>query len=315
MTTPPSAAVYKNRTCPEWGLGLVIEDAANSWVLVFEHGGRKKFIKSKATTLVAVNLSKEELERLQAKVHGKQAVARGTKPKVGRGPTKSTARFATFDDQLRFFEQLFVGGFEGERFVNEERGAPGVMGKAGYKTAAIARAQAELSPASFERASVADLFESAKRVLGATNIVFPIEGPIPFGALAREDRPAAIMGLKQLLHGESDYPMRLEQFAGSVNLRDKSGKGKKVTWPMATLFAALYFPTEHTCVKPTAFAAQGATLGLPVEKSQPVTASAYRQFFEIARVTQERLLTSGHRPRDLVDVYSFIWRTHAEKPA
>lgn len=151
-------------------------------------------------------------------------------------------------------------------------------------------------------------------MLGATNIVFPIEGAIPFGALDQEDRPAALAALEQLLHGDGDYAVRLQRFAESVNLKDKSGKGKKVTWPMATLFAALYRPTEHTCVKPTVFAAQGATLGLVVEKSQPVTAVGYRQFFNVAKTTQERLLATGHRPRDFVDVYSFIWRTHAEKP-
>lgn len=313
MTTPPSALVYKNRACPEWGMGLVVEDEPQSWVLVFEHAGRKKFVKSKAKVLVAVNLSKEDLERLQTKIHRKQP-PRGATPSATLGRGRSKARFATFEEQLRFFEALFVGGFEGERFMTEERGAPEAKGKAGYKTAAIAMAQAELSADRFESAPSSDLFESAKRVLGATNIVFPIEGAIPFGALDQEDRPAALAALEQLLHGDGDYAVRLQRFAESVNLKDKSGKGKKVTWPMATLFAALYRPTEHTCVKPTVFAAQGATLGLVVEKSQPVTAVGYRQFFNVAKTTQERLLATGHRPRDFVDVYSFIWRTHAEKP-
>jgi hypothetical protein len=31
--------------------------------------------------------------------------------------------------------------------------------------------------------------------------------------------------------------------------------------------------------------------------------------------TQELLVAAGSKPRDLMDVYSFISRTHAEKPA
>jgi len=313
MTTT-SGAAYKNEASPEWGLGLVIEDKPDNWVLVFEHAGRKKFIKSKAKTLVAVTLSSEALEHLQAKVHGKQQASKSGAPrKAKRAASTSAPRFATFEQQLEFFEKLFAGGFEGDRFVGEERGDPGAKGKAGYKTAAVAMAREELSPARFESAPPEQLFDSAKRVLGATNIVFPIEGAIPFGSLDETDRPAALAGLRQLLHGEGDYAARLERFVASVNLKDKSGKGRKVTWPLATLFGALYEPAEHTCVKPTAFAAQGATLGLQAAKSQPVTATGYRQFFEIARTTQERLLAAGQRPRDFIDVYSFIWRTHAEK--
>jgi hypothetical protein len=311
MTTT-TTAVYKNETNPEWGLGLVVEDQPDNWVLVFEHAGRKKFVKSKAKTLVAVTLSREALEQLETKLHGRHASKSGA-PRKAKRPSKAATRFSTFEQQLEFFEKLFAGGFEGDRFVREERGEPEAKGKAGYKTAAVAMAREELSPARFENTPPEELFESAKRILGATNIVFPIEGAIPFGGLAAADRPAALAGLKQLLHGGGEYPLRVERFAASVNLKDKSGKGKKVTWPLGTLFGALYEPTEHTCVKPTYFAAQGATLGLEVEKSQPVTAAGYRQFFEVARTTQARLLAAGQRPRDFIDVYSFIWTTHAEK--
>jgi hypothetical protein len=54
-------------------------------------------------------------------------------------------------------------------------------------------------------------------------------------------------------------------------------------------------------------------LGLELQKSQPVTATGYRQFFAVAQTTRERLLAAGHRPRDFLDVYSFILRTYAEK--
>jgi hypothetical protein len=310
-----SNAAYKNESSPEWGLGLVVEDQPDNWVLVFEHVGRKKFIKAKAKTLVTVSLAPEVLEQLKAKLHGRHAARAGAKAKAKRKPTKNVARFTTFEEQMKAFERLFPGGFDGDTFVKEERGAPGATGKAGYKAAGIALAQAELQPERFETASPADLFDSAKRVLGATNIVFPIEGAIAFGAVPEEDREATVTSLKQLLHGEGDYGARLEQFAASLSLKDKSGKAKKVTWPLATIFAALYQPAEQTVVKPTVFAAEGATLGLAVEKSQPVTAGGYRQFAKVALETQRRLLEAGYKPRDLVDVYSFIHRTHAEKTA
>ena len=100
-----------------------------------------------------------------------------------------------------------------------------------------------------------------------------------------------------------------------MNLKDKKGEAKAATWPFATIFAAFVGPDEFTCVKPTAFSSQGATLGLTVEKTQPVTAAGYKQFAEIATKTRVLLEAAGQKPRDLMDVYSFIWRTHHEKPA
>ena len=80
------------------------------------------------------------------------------------------------------------------------------------------------------------------------------------------------------------------------------------------MFGALFNAAANSCIKPTPFASQAATLGLVVEKAQPVTARGYAQFHEVVTLTQTRLLAAGQKPRDLLDVASFIWRTHAEKP-
>jgi hypothetical protein len=303
----------KHETQPGWGMGLVVQDLPQHWVVYFEHAGEKKFVKDKARVLVPVTLPAPDLARLTAKASGrKPKLAPGMKPKP-KAAVK--ARFKTFEDQLAFFLALFEGGFEGERFIAEERGVKGVTGKAGFKEGAIALAQSELSREAFATATPEALFDSAKKLLTTTSIVFPIEGSIPFTGLDPEGRTRALEGLKQLLHGEGEYGQRLQRFAGAVSLRDKNGEAKAVTWPFATLFGAMFDPAQCTCVKPTPFATQAVTLGLTVEKAQPVTLSGYRKFAEIATKTRELLLAAGQKPRDLMDVYSFIWRTHAEKPA
>ncbi len=316
MVSMTMTTVFKSESQPDWGMGLVVEDGTDHWVLVFEHGGRKKFIKSKARGLVPVTLEPRALAALEARSHGKnqRPGAKKAAPRKPSAAKKTVARFESLAQQVMFFEKLFPGGFEGERFTATERGLPGVTGKAGGKTAAIALAQAELSAERFATASPDELFESAKRVLQATNIVFPIEGFIPFAAMAGESRARALDALKNLLHGEGEYGGRLERFAGSLDLKDKKGQGKVVTWPLATVFGALFAPELHTCVKPTPFAGQSATLGLALEKAQPVSARGYQQFLELATKTQAMLLEAGQKPRDLMDVYTFIWRTHAEKP-
>jgi len=304
---------------PGWGAGLVVRDLPLHWELFFNHGGERKFVKSlAATSLIPITISPEELAALETKAYGRHATSearakRETRPRSSAPAVKG--RFATFEEQVAFFEQIFPGGFGGEKFTNEERGQPGAKGKAGFKEAAITLARQELSLERFESGDTEALFDSAKKVLQATTIVFPMEGPIPFAKMDTDGRKRALEKMKELLHGEGDYGNRLESFAGAMSFKDKKDEPKAATWPFATLFAALFNPDEFTCVKPTAFASQGATLGLPVEKSQPVSAAGYRQFLAVATKTRELLDEAGQRPRDLMDVYSFIWRTHHDKPA
>lgn len=309
------STVFKSESQPDWGMGLVVEDAADHWVLYFEHGGRKKFIKSKMKGLIAVTLDAKALASLETKSHSRHARA-GTKakPKKVGLPKKAVARFETITQQIQFFEKLFPGGFEGEKFTNDERGLVGATTKGGNKTNAMTAAREELSAARFASATPEELFESATKLLKGTNIVFPIEGAIPFVGMEPAARTKALAGLKQLLHGEGDYGLRVERFSTAVTLKDKKGQPKIVSWPFATVFGALFNPVTFSCIKPTPFASQAATLGLAVEKAQPVTARGYAQFHEVALLTQTKLLAAGQKPRDLLDVCSFIWRTHAEKP-
>jgi hypothetical protein len=300
---------------PDWGAGLVVRDLPLHWELYFEHGGERKFVKSLAPTLVPVTISPAALAALETKALARHSKSEFRTKSVARTRTSpaAKARFGSLAEQVAFFEKLFPGGFAGEIFMTEERGVLGAKGKLGYKEAAIALAQAELSLERFEGGDAEVLFDSAKKVLQATTIVFPMEGVIPFAAMATEDRATAIEALKDLLHGTDEYGDRLQAFASALKMKDKKDARKAASWPFATIFAAYMRPDECVCIKPTAFAAQAATFGMSVERSQPVTASGYREFSEIATKTREALREAGHEPRDLMDVYSFIWRTHAEK--
>ncbi len=318
--TPRSAATPKTlvmrlESQPGWGAGLVVRDLPLHWEMYFEHGGERKFVKSLATTLVPVTLSPSDLTALEIKAFARhsRSDARTTSVARVRTPAAAKARFASIEEQIAFFEKIFPGGFLGDTFTTEERGVLGAKGKFGYKEAAIALAQQELSLERFESADAASLFESAKKVLQATSIVFPMEGHIPFAAMDDENRASTVTALKELLHGEGEYGSRLQAFVGAIHMKDKKGEPKAASWPLATIFAAYVRPDECVCVKPTAFASQSATLGMSVEKSQPVTASGYRDFAEVATRTRDALTAAGQEPRDLMDVYSFIWRTHAEK--
>ncbi|MDP2275450.1 MAG: hypothetical protein Q8N23_11615 [Archangium sp.] len=308
---PAQPLTLKHETQPTWGVGLVVQDLPSHWVIFFENAGEKKFVKAMAKVLTQVKLEADELAALQ-----KRATAR--KPKAGFKPSanfrsvkkkpaakkSSGPRYTKFEEQLAVFERLFAGGFQGETYVKKEREP---------REAAIALAQLQLTAASFASEPPAEMFQRAQAVLSATDIVFPIEGPIPFKLIVGEDQVKTAAGLKDALHGAGAYGERLQRFAASINLKDSKGVAKKVSWPLATVFGALFDPKQHTCVKPTAFAAQAALLGIALQKTQALDAAGYALFLEVATRTQALLREAGAQPRDLLDVYTFIWRTHADK--
>ncbi|MFP2928974.1 hypothetical protein ACLESO_28000 [Pyxidicoccus sp. 3LG] len=301
---------------PSWGRATLLDEKDGKLVLFFEHGGRRVFIKSQVKGLQAVVLGEDEARTVSARLRGKHpqsgAAKKSAKAKTARA---LTSVFPSFDAQVRWFETFFPGGFAGEKFVSEERGAPEVKGKKGYKTAAIKLAQEQLSPERLASATPEETFAVAKKLLAFTNLVFPIEGPIPFNTMKEEDRAGFVAALGELLHGEGAHGPRFEKFADSVRIWDAAGQARKVTWPLATLLQALYAPAQHTFVKPTVFEQQALILNLTADKHGRVTGAVYEGFLDVARKTSERLVAAGHMPRDLMDVYSFIWRSHKEKPA
>ncbi|MFT3712122.1 MAG: hypothetical protein QM817_31145 [Archangium sp.] len=305
----PVPVAFTHTKQPDWGVGLVLKNEPEDWILFFENGGEKKLKKKFANDMLTpATLAPDALAALTARAHGRKVKA-APKPSAGLLPkarvkTGPTARFATFKEQQVLFEKLFVGGFKGETYVKEERES---------KDAAIELAQRTLSKEAFEKGTTDSLFEAARAVLAATNLVFPIEGPIPFRQLAGADREAAIAGLKNLLHGKEAYGDRLAKFAGALNLKDGKSEPKKVSWTLATYFGALFDPKQYICVKPTAFANQALTYKLPADKSAPIDAAGYGQFLAVVEKTKTLLAEAGHEARDLLDVYTFIWRTQGYK--
>lgn len=324
-TTPPPAqpaappappVAFTHNKQPEWGIGLVLHNLEQHWVLFFENGGEKKLLKKVADSMLTpAKLDANQLAAMTARASGRKPKA-APKPSglvKKKAPKGAGPRFANIADQLAVFERLYPGGFTGEAYSKNERGIAD-NNENGDKEYGIALAQKSLSKDAFSGGNTDALYEAALAVLKATTIVFPIEGAIPFKALQGGDREAAVNAIKDLLHGGGDYGERLVKFAAALQLKDSKGVAKKVTWPLATVWAALLDPKQFTAVKPTAFAGQAQTLGLTVDKSAPLNGEGYAKFLEVVQKTRDAIVAAGQQPRDLLDVYTFIWRTHADKP-
>jgi hypothetical protein len=111
-------------------------------------------------------------------------------------------------------------------------------------------------------------------------------------------------GLYELLHGRSSIDRRFEDWitvVGSLPRRQT----RVLTWPLLTVFGFIAQPDQHIFVKPTVtrIAAQqyGFELRYASKPSWDVYASVLA-FAESVRRDQREL-----RPRDMIDLQSFIW--------
>lgn len=303
----------------DWGNGIEVTKKDKSSVLFFEKAGEKLFVIDKALAtgaLKEVTLPPAEVTALATRAAGrkpKAAAASGAKKKAA-AKARKVGLFASVAEQVKLFEALFPGGFTGDAFIKDERGAPGATGPEGQKEAGVALVRSLLSAQAFSSEPPEKLFERALQLLKQTTIAHPIfEGHIPFGSIAEGERAAAMAALKDVLHGTGDYAERLARFAAALTLRDKKGTARKVSWPLVTVFGALFDPAQHVAVKPTAFLSQAATLGVNVAEPPKLDAAGYALFLSVALKTRDALLAAGQQPRDLLDVASFIGRTHAHK--
>jgi hypothetical protein len=313
--------IVKHLGCPQWGLGYLVEERDEKRFYDFEDGLNHSIAKAFWSKLEAVPLADHEANALEARIRGLRdrpgTAAKKARPRVAAPPV------ANFDEQLAGFLTQFEGGFAGAHFIAEERGisidtAPGAAkakkSKA-YKQSAIDTARALLDRGELEAllaaGNLASFMERITKVhKAATGLLHPLGDLIPFNKMPAEHQRPFAEAVVELLYGAGDYGPRFDRFAGVL------AEAKVVTWPLATILSSLVFPSEHVFVKPSFFEKQAVVLGFNLAYDRVPSADGYARMQGLARDLDRRLREQGQAPRDLMDVYAFLWRTISPpKPA
>jgi hypothetical protein len=202
----------------------------------------------------------------------------------------------------RKFLRYFPGGFEDETYIEWERG---------YKWEAHERWEAALGKSEFRRLARAGEFTEiaarAVRVEQKTrhSMLFSFEKMALRDALKTEAGARTFAeGLYELLHGGASVERRFKSWVEAVE-RLPRRQTRVLTWPMVTVWGFLAQPGTHIFLKPTTTRAAAEKYGFDLRyKSRPSweTYSNYLDFAETVRRDQKAL-----RPRDMIDVQSFLW--------
>jgi hypothetical protein len=200
----------------------------------------------------------------------------------------------------RKFLKFFPKGFYDQKYVDWERG---------YKWEAHER-WLELLARKTHRGLIedgkhAEVARLAVTIESRTNLLFSFEKM----ALRDAVRSSAgakrfAEGLYDFLYGSASEEQEFERWCEAVaNLPRR--QTRVLTWPLATVFGFIALPDEHFFLKPMVTRAAAREYGYDFRYQSRPNWDTYSSLLDFARTVADDL--SDLRPRDMIDIQSFLW--------
>ena len=111
-------------------------------------------------------------------------------------------------------------------------------------------------------------------------------------------------GLQDWLYGPGTEQRRFERWCEVVSELPRR-QTRVLTWPVVTVFGFLARPRVHFFLKPRVTQAAAVAYGRPFSYRSRPNWDTYGEVLELARTVSRDL--SDLRPRDMVDIQSFLW--------
>lgn len=211
---------------------------------------------------------------------------------LARGPARARRKFL----------RLFPRGFRDEGYLETERG---------YKWDAHLRWVEALHQAEFAQLLEAGRYETVAARAVRVEQSAPYSFLFSFEKMALRDAvktPAGArafaVGLYDFLHGRGPVEQRFGRWVDAVGTLPRR-QTRVLTWPLVTVFAFLAQPSEHIFLKPKATRAAAQAYGYPLAYRSRPSWDTYADLLEFARIVRHDL--RDLRPRDMIDIQSFLW--------
>lgn len=202
----------------------------------------------------------------------------------------------------RKFLKVFPNGFHDQTYLDWERD---------YKWATHKRWVSALGRPEFERLlSAGEYHEVAARAIrieqqSRHSMIFSFEKMALRDAVKTADGAQQFArGLFDYLHGAGSAEARLDAWVQAVDSLPRK-QTRVLTWPLVTVFGFVAKPRVHIFLKPTVTRAAAKAYGFEFEYESRPNWGTYRSLLDFAG--QIRTDTQDLRPRDLIDIQSFMW--------
>ena len=199
----------------------------------------------------------------------------------------------------RKFLRFFPGGFRDETYVDWERD---------YKWEAHQRWMESLDKAVFKKMLNAEQFEEAAgtavRIESRTNLLFSFEKMALRDAIKGRGAQMFAEGLYAWLHGPGDLRSKFESWCDVVASLPRR-QTRVLTWPLVTVFGFIAQPDTHMFLKPMVTRTAAREYGFEFRYTSKPSWPTYESLLQFAATVKRDV--RDLKPRDMIDLQSFIW--------
>ncbi|MFL6569791.1 MAG: hypothetical protein ACJ8HQ_11500 [Chthoniobacterales bacterium] len=111
-------------------------------------------------------------------------------------------------------------------------------------------------------------------------------------------------GLYQLLHGSGSDEARFTRWVETVSALPRR-QTRVLTWPLVTVWGFIAQPEKHFFLKPNVTKIAARAYGFDFQYQSKPNWETYSRLLEFAEIVRRDL--RDLRPRDMIDVQSFLW--------
>ena len=200
----------------------------------------------------------------------------------------------------RKFLYYFPGGFQDETYLDWERN---------YKWKAHRQWEELLSRNELrqllKQKEYTEIAARAIRIESRTNLLFSFEkmalrDAVKSGAGAR----LFSQGLYDLLHGSLNMDERFANWVEVIGSLPRK-QTRVLTWPLVTVFGFIAQPQIHMFLKPNVTRIAARKFGFDFHYKTRPSWDTYSEFLHFGQIVRSEV--ADLRPRDLIDIQSFIW--------
>lgn len=200
----------------------------------------------------------------------------------------------------RKFLRFFPGGFQDETYIDWERG---------YKWTAHEQWNESLGRAEYSsllrKREFAEIAARAVRIESRTNLLFSFEKMALRDAVKT---PAGarlfVEGLFEFLYGAGNLQTKFERWVETVAQLPRK-QTRVLTWPLVTVWGFMVQPETHMFLKPNVTRNAAREYGFDFKYKSGPAWEIYASLLEFAEHVRQDV--KDLRPRDLIDIQSFIW--------
>jgi hypothetical protein len=215
-------------------------------------------------------------------------------------PKKRATRSVAAERARRKFLRFFPEGFSDETYLDWERD---------YKAEAHERWRAELGRethrALLREGRADEIAARAVAIESRTNLLFSFEKMALRDAVRSPSGARAFAGgLHDFLYGSASDAERFERWVSVVAELPRK-QTRVLTWPLVTVFGFLAQPDRHIFLKPNVTRLAAAAYDVDFRYASRPNWETYASLLAFAERIRRDL--RDLRPRDMIDVQSFIW--------